>query len=71
MLLIVVDLRPMRGDPEGRLRSPGDAKPDVACGRGIGAVRIVAATRIGVLLNVFVLDGVAPMQRISCLPAMP
>jgi hypothetical protein len=49
------------------LGPPGDAKPEEACGRGIGAVRIVAATRIGVLINVFVLDGVGPMQLIPCL----
>ena len=49
------------------LGTPGDAKPDEACGRGIGAVRIVAATRIGVLINVVVLDGVGPMQLIPCL----
>jgi hypothetical protein len=49
------------------LGTPGDAKPDEACGRGIGAVGIAAATRGGVLLNVFVLDGVGPMRVIAYL----
>ncbi len=49
------------------LGTPGDVNQMKHAGVASGAVRNVAATRIGVLLNVFVLDGVGPMRVIACL----